>query len=608
MIVQATGSQGQYSVRLSAYRDCDDVFLCWRTFDSEQAEKPVPDTLGFMIERQRQDTSGNWQPTEILRNRVGFTDVPPQNEDDKSLPSNFWPFQRYDWTDHGANSGQTVRYRISLMRLPAGGVAGTSKLESIFASDWTQPIEVRALCQNGVSAFFNRGTVMSQYVARIARMNHWTPRQIKEHTKDLQEPLRRFLSGELRLAILRLLDEAIDDFSLSLYAALYELDDEELIDRLKKLGGRAHVLLSNGSNKSGDGNSKAAGELSGVIDLSRRMLASKGLGHNKFAVLYNETHHKALKAWTGSTNWATTGLCTQLNNGILFEDEAIAKIYYEHWNALETAHNDFSAALMQANNASPYNGGNSTSIWFTRVAKPKSGENWARDVRSLIDVVNGAKKMILYVMFQPGEEPLKTILQKGANGLYVRGVVSTVTSAAEESFSLAGLDTGSKEYKTELIQPEGVGHDFASWIKEVTRKEFLYPNQNPGIGHAITHAKMIVIDPGLPNCTVVTGSHNFSKAASVENDENFVVIEGNQELAEAYAVACMASYEHYRWRAYLKDKFDAGQKPWSHLSSSPGWQQKYLASEELRQHLELWCPDIPAGAEKKKARSVAEKT
>jgi phosphatidylserine/phosphatidylglycerophosphate/cardiolipin synthase-like enzyme len=590
MTQQATGTQGQYSVKLTAYRDCDDVFLCWRTFDNNVPEKEVPNNLGFMIDRQRKDDSGNWGAPEILRNRVGFTDVPPANEDDKSQPTDIWPYQRYDWTDHGANSGQTVRYRISLMQLPAGGAVGTTQLAPILQSGWTPPIDVRALYQNGVSAFFNRGTVMSQYVARIARMNNWTPRQIKEHLKDLQEPLRRFLSGELRLAILKLLDEAIDDFSLSLYAALYELDDEELIDRLKKLGSRAHVLLSNGSDSSGDGNSKAAAELGGAIDLHRRMLFSKGLGHNKFAVLYDENQHKALKAWTGSTNWTSTGLCTQLNNAILFEDEQIADLYYQHWNALDAAQNDFTPALMQSNNASPYAGGNGVSIWFTRVAKPHAPTKWARDVQSLIDVVNGAQKVILYVMFQPGTEPLQTILQKGAAGIYVRGVVSTVTSSAEESFTLSGLNTGSKEYKTELIQPEGVGQDFASWVKEVTRKEFLFPNQNPGIGHAITHAKMIVIDPGSPTCKVITGSHNFSKAASGDNDENFVIVEGNQELAEAYAVACMGTYEHYRWRAYLKDKFDAGQKPWSHLSDSPGWQQKYLASANLKQHLGLWCP------------------
>ena len=588
MANQAGSSHKQYSLKLRAYHNCDDVFLCWRTFEGAKADEPIKDNLGFMIERQRQDASGNWQPTEVLRNRVGFKDVPPQDENDNSQPSSIWPFQRYDWTDHGANSSEIVRYRISAMKLPARGIAGTSQLEKICSSEWTDAIKVRALCENGVSAFFNRGAVMSQYVARIARMKHWTPHQIKEHVKELQEPLRRFLSGELRLALLALLDEAINNPSLAIYAALYELGDVELIESLKKLGGRAHVLLANGSKKDGDGNQEAADQLINTIDLNRRMLGSKGLAHNKFVVLYDERRHKPIKVLTGSTNWTASGLCTQLNNAVLFEDEKMARIYFEQWNALHTAQNDFTPALMAHNNASPYPA-KGTSVWFTRLSKPPKGTPWARDVQALIDAVNQAQQMILYVMFQPGEQPLETILKKGAEGLYVRGVVSTLTSAAEESFSLAGLDTESKEYQTELIQPEGVGHDFASWIEEVTRKEFLYPNANPGIGHAITHAKMFVIDPFTPNCKVVTGSHNFSKAASTANDEQFVVTKGNQSLAEAYAVACMATYEHYRWRAYLKGKIDAGEKPWSHLSSSPGWQQKYLSREGLKHHLELWC-------------------
>ena len=140
----------------------------------------------------------------------------------------------------------------------------------------------------------------------------------------------------------------------------------------------------------------------------------------------------------------------------------------------------------------------------------------------------------------------------------MRGVVSTVPSTTEESFQLMDIDTKSKLYNTALVQPEGIVRDFSAWVREVTRAQFLYPNQNPGIGHAITHAKMIVIDPLSPNCRVITGSHNFSKSASEHNDENFVSIESNKQLAEAYTVACLAIYRHYRWRAFVKDMADAG--------------------------------------------------
>ncbi len=185
-------------------------------------------------------------------------------------------------------------------------------------------------------------------------------------------------------------------------------------------------------------------------------------------------------------------------------------------------------------------------------------------------------------MFQPGPEPLVTILARAAD-IYVRGVVSTVTAQNEEKFQL-----DAKDYSTALVQPEGLVKDFSWWVQEVTRAEFLYPPKNPGVGHAITHAKMIVVDPHLPTCVVVTGSHNFSASASEQNDENFVIVRGNTALAEAYAVACLATYRHYRWRAYVKGMFDQGKKPWEGLSIDPHWQTNYLTPAR-RSHLDMWC-------------------
>lgn len=196
--------------------------------------------------------------------------------------------------------------------------------------------------------------------------------------------------------------------------------------------------------------------------------------------------------------------------------------------------------------------------------------------------------MILYVMFQPGPDPLADIVKKSAE-IYVRGVVSTVTADNREKFTLRGIDVESHEYETSLVQPEGIVKSFSDWVAEVTRSQFLFPNQNPGVGHAITHSKMIVIDPFFDACKVITGSHNFSGAASEGNDDNFVVVYDNRPLAEAYSVACLATYEHYAWRAYVKKQFDEGKLPWSHLSSDPAWQGRYL-SVPRKTHLSIWCP------------------
>jgi len=575
-------------INLTVYNNCDDVQLFWCTKITDNKINGIPNCIGFSIERQRKDSAGNFGSTEILRNRVGFSIENISTDSDSiSKPSNIWPFQSYKWTDYGANNNEILRYRIVALRLPSNGIPGTSILEEITASDWTEPIEVNANCNNNTYAFFNRGFVMSQFVARIARQNNWGPRDIKNHIKDMEEPLRRFLSGELRLALLGLLDEVIRNPDLELYAALYELSDEELISQLILLHQRAHIVLSNGSDKKGDGNADARKTLNNAnVDVHDRILRTKGLGHNKFAVVFNKRTKKPIKIWTGSTNWASTGLCTQANNAILLEDEHIAKFYYDQWNNLAEAGDNFPPELVEENATSPKISGN-TRVWFTRIRnKSKKNVGLGADLQELIDQVKTAKKCVLYVMFQPGAEPLKTILNLPTN-IIVKGTVSTLTSDNEEKFSLDGNET---THRSELVVPEGITVNFSYWLKEVTRSEFLYPFQNPGIGHAITHSKMIVIDPlDKINCKVITGSHNFSGSASEMNDENFVVISGNQKLAQAYAVACLSTYNHYRWRVHVKEKMGKGEKPWSHLSDKPTWQDTYNRDKELISMLKYWC-------------------
>ena len=574
-------------IKMAAYRNGDDVQLYWRALVNGKTDEPIPGCLGFVIERQRLDKHGDFGPTEVLRNRVGFKDGSNSEEentvDDQMLsqPSNIWPFQNFSWTDHGANTGQTVKYRVGAVSAVAGQEPGSAPLKAIEFSKWSAAIEVSADCDNGVSAYFNRGFVMSQFVSRVARENGWEPKEIKNHIKDIKEPLRRFMSGELRLALLALTNEVIENTSLELYAALFELLDDELIQQLKLLRGRAHVVLANGADKSGDENDDARDELRGAkVDVKDRLLGSKGLGHNKFAVVYNKKTKKAIKVWTGSTNWAPTGLCTQVNNGILIEDGSVAHFYFEHWKDLVAAKNDFTPELI-ANNAKSPSSDHNIDVWFTPIRKHSTkNKDLGADLNELVDLVKGTKKALLYVMFQPGSEPLKTIMNL-PNDKIVKGVVSTLSSKVEESFKLHG--TEDKEYKSKLVVPEGVPISFSYWIKEVSRRDFL-----GNIGFAITHSKMIVIDPLSDDCTVITGSHNFSESASEKNDENFLVIKKNKKLAEAYAVACLATYAHYRWRAYVHDQIASKKKIWSHLSDKDSWQKGCL-TDDVKATLAYWC-------------------
>ena len=53
--------------------------------------------------------------------------------------------------------------------------------------------------------------------------------------------------------------------------------------------------------------------------------------------------------------------------------------------------------------------------------------------------------------------------------------------------------------------------------------------------HAAAHNKVMVIDAGLPDAALITGSFNFTHAAQYRNAENLLVLRGNGALIEAYA-------------------------------------------------------------------------
>jgi len=96
-----------------------------------------------------------------------------------------------------------------------------------------------------------------------------------------------------------------------------------------------------------------------------------------------------------------------------------------------------------------------------------------------------------------------------------------------------------------------------------------------GIG-AIIHDKIVVIDPLSPDCTVILGSHNLGFKASYCNDENMVIVSGDQALAEAYAVHILDVYDHYRFRAVQAEQKEQHKKGWSgFLDTDDSWLDGY---------------------------------
>ena len=557
-------------IKIAVYTNSDDAFVAWAP------SAAIPGCRGFLLERGRKTGAG--QKVEIVENRVGFKKDKPKSGDHK--PSSEWPFQRFTWTDHAADVGNQVRYRVTAMIDEGSGRPYTKGP----ASRWTRWAKLSPDAGGGFSCFFNRGLALSQFVARYLKAKKLTPANFKAQLKKSVDPkFRAFLEGDLGARLGAILTDAQGGHA-ELHAALYELGDEKLEDALIAVAAHLHLILANGSDKSGDGNAAARQHLNdkGVPTIDR-LLKSKGLGHNKFVVRSDTGGPRAL--WTGSTNWSTTGLCTQINNALLIDHTGVAALYRQQWELLKSASPPaldpagFPPGLVAANDT-PHTftvGGADVTVWFSRTSD-------GRDMAALRDVIRSAKDAILFLMFTPGKQGLHTLAGQRANekDIYVRGVVSTLGNEPGDSdknvldVRLVSSDTKFTPDRYTIVQPQGIDVALGPWIGEVTRRDFLSQ-----IGHAIVHSKVLVIDPLSKNPVVVTGSHNFSAPASESNDENLVIVRGQKNLAIAYAAHVMSVYQHYRYRSYVREMLAQGKTPWGNLDDDDQWLKDELKSKAL---------------------------
>ena len=595
----------------------DHAGLIWFPSDGQ----PVQNCLGFAV--QRTLTRAGATQTAWLHNYIGFSqgDPPPPAGQEWR-----WPIQRFLWWDYAVQPDDVVAYQVvpvvgadkASLSLDMAGASAISPSETITGQD--------GRC---IEAYFNRGVIATQWVARALNAQGGKPRtSLLDDVAEVGNPLRVALSGWLRPRLLDLLANAPG----KVYAALYELDDPEVVPALKKLGQNCFLILANGAFKppANDENAKVRADLgqTSQINLSNRMVSSGHFAHNKFMVFCDAAGEPAM-VWTGSTNCTTTGLCTQSNNGILIKDPAVAGAFLQEWNRLKAAGNAYPPELAAANSARqdfqvPPDGPDSNKVttWFAPTAH---GEDMV-DARTLI---NQAKDGILFLNFNPGifeQDPAQwTLLQTIVNrhnpdaqapiydpNLYIRGVVNQeitnlttdpATTSAQPAVDPTAAATPVALFDGGSRAPQRLGDDVL--VPAAIQKQYsLWQTELKGASSVMIHSKVIVLDPFGDNPVVMTGSHNQGMKASHSNDDNLVIIQGNADLAQAYALNAIAIFQEYRWRHYVANR--AGSPgSWSGLEENPSWQQGYL---DQRQELDFWTKGgvQPAAGGAKPAAAVAE--
>ena len=419
-----------------------------------------------------------------------------------------------------------------------------------------------------IDAYFNRGIVAAQWVSRRLDVTAHNLRTTKLRTviSTPNDPFRNYLAGPLGEKLFQELATAAKE-KREIFAVLYELDDKELEAAIAKFGKRAHIVLGNGSvkKKGGDQNSTARGGLVGVVDLHDRMTSPRALAHNKFLVICDK-QKKPRWVWTGSQNWTKTGLCTQANNSVLIDDRDLASEYRAQWDLLRDAKEKTPEALKKSNSKSrnPAVGKSKTRLWFT----PTVGQVDLKEARTIIE---GAKRAILFLMFNPGprETLLNSIINSARAGvagkrLYIRGVINQDPSTTKNPVELFDHANGEKtDY--EVVLPAAIDEPTKFFRRELKKLPKTF---------AMVHSKIVLVDPFGKQPVVLTGSHNLGPKASGINDENLLIIRDAPGLAAAYASNIMAVYNQYRWR--FRRQTQPVKKRWKGLKDTDTWQNGYL--------------------------------
>ena len=568
-----------------AFANNDVITIAW-----SYGQRPAG-CMGFTIYRIAPDGVEVPLPSHAVFK--GFTIATGQTTDE-------FPVQKFYWKDVYARliaektGNRRFRYKVVPMEGTPGHLTPMANLPHIISNEVT----ISSSIAPGVDAYFNRGLISTQRVSRALKGKPSSKGLLAQITVE-SNPLRESLSGDMLVALTGFLDRATS--SGSIYAALYELGDEQLIRKLEQLGKRLQIVLSNSAvtdavtKKKTDGNAAARARLAltGCTKIDR-IMPDNHIGHNKFLV-YVDKDGKPQAVLFGSTNWTSTGLCAQTNNTLVIEDAKVAARYLSYWKQLvaDTKASNGVATALQGSTLRAWDvtgkdfqlgDGSSLESWFspnTPAARQKqANEKRPADMSAICKRIDAAQHAILFLAFYPGVPCVANWAAqalKKSKTLFVRGCVTNKSASEAFYYELKGTTPPKhvKGDKTPINQdPRVIGAEAfdGNVIPNQWQKEIL------NAGFAIVHDKILVIDPFSDKCVVATGSHNLGHKASFDNDENLVIIEGDRKLAAAYASHVLDVYDHFSWRYTVKRLGDKAAD--QSLKGTPDeWLDKYFDAD-----------------------------
>ncbi|VVM85453.1 hypothetical protein PS619_02536 [Pseudomonas fluorescens] len=526
--------------RVKAYAGTNGVLLAM-----DLAEPRRKGLLGFAIEKQQ-----GAKPWLFLFNSLTFPGKAHTFPQFHATPSDIAPLQKFRWADYAVNPGMTLHYRVHLAYGSADAVQLGESLELTITSDDGQP--------SNQSVIFNRAVAASQaFQRKFPDLDAQISANKNMPIEAWPDAARQWLENGLLGRLLGFIERAVDQ-QWALDIAIYEYQLQAIVDAVNAAFARGvTVRVLYHARPDDEDTTINQASLAALPLASKRGRVTHNIFHNKFIVLsrVDGGEHQPAAVLCGSTNFTANGVYRQANVVHVLDDESIAASYLQTFEQIWARPDDVGATRDWITEHNPMNPQQPLFAGFS----PRTG---GADLQEFVRIIGAAKKDVLFVTaFSLPDAILNALLGQPHDDILRYGLQNTASR-------ISGFHADrSAEFAATALLNTGL----EGWLRE---------NMKGQKGNLLVHTKAVVTDFTTDAPTIISGSHNLSASASNGNDENYLIIRGDSDLADRYGLELLRFYEHYRFRYFAKK---LALKQVSPLAVNDSWTNDYYIEGDLRQ-------------------------
>jgi phosphatidylserine/phosphatidylglycerophosphate/cardiolipin synthase-like enzyme len=556
------------------------------SFGIDFADADTDGLLGFAVERRR---AGSKRGFFTFGFKV-FPSVVPKPTKKTLVKTSEHPVQSFVYDDFTAEPASAYEYVFHPLK-------GTPKKLDRSATPIAIEVRTEPLFSNlEHDIFFNRGVASSQAYSR--KFDNKRPDDPKLSPAKREEALQ-WLSRFLDDAMLKFIANAKKGDGL--LCCFYEFRYAPVAKALKaalKRGVNVQLIVDAKNNKESFPRAdnldmiKKAGIPKKNVAL--REAKRSNIQHNKFMVLLKGRAKTASEVWTGSTNISDGGIHGQTNVGHWVRNKTVAGKFEQYWELLKTdpggkdgddrtaagRKNKELRAAVEAIHPTPTSFAEIKS-GITPIFSPRSGPGVLDMYARMVDEAKDVSCITLaFGISKVFKDLLKDNLKDSHIAFFLLEKEDKPNPRAKDPF--VALDARNNVYKafgSFLREP------LYQWTKETNAKTLKLNNHVSYI-----HSKFLLMDPLGKDPIVVTGSANFSKASTNDNDENMLAIRGNRRVADIYFTEFNRLFYHYYFRSVQETtakRLSQKQKQRSDqqtlfLSETDDWVKKYRQRGSLK--------------------------